>query len=205
MNLIEIKNRFYGRIIFSHEAENNTDATTVMEANLAGADLAGADLAGASLADANLSGANMSGADLACANLSGADLIRANLSDADLIRANLAGANLIRANLAGADLADANLAGANLIRANLAGADLSGANLIRTIGDMSVICSMQIETFTITFTRDILQIGCKRYSHDEWMSIDNDKIDRMDTKALVFWKKYKDFIFLAIKLRFGDG
>ena len=65
MNLIEIKNRFDGRIIFSHETENNTDATTVMEANLAGADLVDANLIRANLADANLSGANLAGAAVA--------------------------------------------------------------------------------------------------------------------------------------------
>jgi uncharacterized protein YjbI with pentapeptide repeats len=147
---IEIKNRFTGEIIFSHEAEENSVSATVkaalevntnlsganlIDANLSGANLSGANLSGANLIDANLidanlSGANLSGANLIDANLSGANLSGANLIDANLSGANLSGANLIDANLSGADLSGANLIDANLSGANLSGANLSGANLI---------------------------------------------------------------------------
>jgi hypothetical protein len=69
---------------------------------------------------------------------------------------------------------------------------------------MDVICSMQIETWPITFTKDFLQIGCKNFSHKEWMCFTDSEIKKFDEKALEFWKKWKDFIFLAIKLKFGD-
>ena len=41
---IEIKNRFSGTVIFSHEAVGNTIAITLIAALAAGADLSGADL-----------------------------------------------------------------------------------------------------------------------------------------------------------------
>ena len=98
---IEIKNRFTGKVIFTHE-----------DANLIGANLIGANLRDANLRDANLEGANLEGANLEGANLRDANLIGANLRDANLEDANLRDANLIGANLIGANLRDANLEGA---------------------------------------------------------------------------------------------
>ena len=137
---IEIKCRFSGSVLFSHEAEDNSMKLTLEAganlaranlagANLDGANLDGANLAGANLAGANLDGANLAGANLAGANLAGAYLARAYLAGAYLARAYLARANLARANLAGANLAGAYLARANLDGANLAGANLAGAKI----------------------------------------------------------------------------
>ena len=67
---------------------------------------------------------------------------------------------------------------------------------------MKEIMSMQIETYRVTFTNKTLQIGCKNYTHEEWLNFDDETIAKMNLKALNFWRKYKDFIFLAIKLRF---
>ena len=129
--MIEIKDRYTGRVIYSSSAANTTK-DALREANLSGADLSranlsGADLSGADLSRANLSGADLYGANLSRANLYGANLSGANLSGADLYGANLSGADLFRANLSGADLFRADLSRANLYGANLSGADLSGA------------------------------------------------------------------------------
>ncbi len=108
----EIKNRWSGKVIFSHECESIKEA--VAAALDADADLRGADLSGANLSDAYLRGADLSGANLRGADLSYADLRGANLSDADLRGADLSYANLHGADLRGANLSDANLSGANL-------------------------------------------------------------------------------------------
>ena len=89
---IEIKNRFNGSVLFSHDAEENTLAITLRMAIKARANLSGANLSCANLYDANLSCANLSGANLSGANLSGADLYGADLSGANLSCANLYGA-----------------------------------------------------------------------------------------------------------------
>ena len=68
--LIEIKNRFNGRIIISGKY---TSIKNALEEN-PGADLSGADLSRADLSGANLYGADLSGADLSRADLYGADL-----------------------------------------------------------------------------------------------------------------------------------
>ena len=76
---IEIKNRFSGDVLFSHEAENNTMSTTVSEAVKQDANLRGADLGSADLRDANLRGADLRNANLWDANIRGADLRGADL------------------------------------------------------------------------------------------------------------------------------
>ena len=184
MSLIQIKNRFSGSVIFEHEQEGNSIKLTVELVVKSGADLRGANLSGANLSYANLSGANLSGANLSGANLSGAYLRGADLRGADLRDANLS---------------DANLSDANLSVANLRGANLSGADL-RCFGDMEIIFTLQLDTWQIGFTKDVLQIGCKRFSHEEWCNFSDDEISNFDSNALKFWRKWKDFIFNAIEL-----
>ena len=125
------------------------------------------------------------------------ETIKETVEDANLIGANLICANLEDANLRGANLRGANLRGANLIGANLIGANLEGAN-----GNLRELKTMQIETYSISFTKDILQIGCKRFSHTEWENFSDDEINKMDKQALSFWYKWKNFIFKAIELSF---
>ena len=86
---IEIKARFTGAVLFSHDAENNTIKLTAEAAVEAGASFAGAYLDGANLAGANLDGANLAGANLAGAYLDGASLAGANLDGAYLAGAYL--------------------------------------------------------------------------------------------------------------------
>src|SRR5580700_10222822 len=127
--LIELKSRWDGKVLFSHEAEENSVKLT---------------LEMAVKAKVNLSGANLSGADLRCAYLRGAYLRGAYLSGADLSGANLIGAylrgaDLSGANLSGANLSGADLSGANLIGAYLRGAILRGANLEATKADFIAV------------------------------------------------------------------
>ena len=114
----------------------------------------------------------------------------------NLYGASLDGANLVRANLYGASLDGANLDGANLYGASLVRANLEGAN-----GINDYIKCIQIETYPITYTSDVLQIGCERHLISEWAEFDSARIVQMDGKpALIFWKKYKDWIFQTIDL-----
>jgi len=127
--MMEIKNRFTGEVIFSHDCDSwkiCVEAAVKSRADLSRANLYGANLSSAYLSGANLSSANLHGADLSGANLSGADLYGANLYGADL-----SGADLSRADLYGANLHGANLSRAILSRADLYGAYLHGANLSR--------------------------------------------------------------------------
>ena len=80
MEVIEIKSRWNGEVLYSGEHENLKEA--VEAAVKPCVSLAGANLRGADLRDANLSGANLRDADLSDADLCGADLCDADLGGA---------------------------------------------------------------------------------------------------------------------------
>ena len=94
-----------------------------------------------------------------------------------------------------ADLSRANLYGADLSKANLYGANLSGAN-----GNMKQIKSIMIDAWPVTYTTQILQIGCQRHPIEDWKTFDDNKISKMHNHALNWWKKYKELIFQEIEL-----
>jgi uncharacterized protein YjbI with pentapeptide repeats len=167
-----------------------------VRANLRSADLRSADLHGADLSSADLYGADLHGADLSSANLRSADLHGADLSGANLNGANLSSANLRSADLHGADLRSADLSGAHLRSADLRGADL------RCTGNMKELRTIQVDRYMIGFTKDILQIGCKTYTIDEWRNFTDKEISKMDEGALDWWNKWKDWIFQAIDLSY---
>ncbi len=200
---IEIKSRFTEKVLFAHDAEENSIKITLQAALSAGADLCDANLYGVDLRDANLYGADLCGANLYDANLYGADLRDANLYGADLCDANLygaglCGANLYGANLLGADLRDANLRGANLFDANLYGADLLGADLrgANLYGDKLTKTPLFLYNlcWDVTVTTTFLRIGCQIHLIEDWKLFDDDKISSMAAGALEFWRKYKTAI-----------
>ena len=123
-------------------------------------------------------------------------------NEKETIKETLRDASLAGVDLEDADLKDADLRGASLIDANLVGADLGDADLVGASGNLKELKTMQIETYLISFTKDILQIGCKSFSHTEWKNFSDDEINKMDSQALSFWNKWKDFIFKAIELSF---
>jgi len=119
------------------------------------------------------------------ANLEGANLARANLVRANLEGANLACANLVRANLVRANLSCANLEGANLARANLEGA----------IGNLSHLKSIFCETYPVTYTAELMQIGCQCHKLEDWWSFDDGRILAMNgEKALNWWRTWKPIL-----------
>ena len=125
------------------------------------------------------------------ADLRGADLFGANLRCAKLFGANLFGANLREANLR-----EANLRGADLREANLFGANLNGV-----CGLNDWIKNIQIEDWPISYTSEIMQIGCQRHPLDAWRNFSDAEIRAMDgRKALAFWAKWKSWIFQTIEM-----
>jgi len=170
-------------------------SANLRSANLWGADLKSADLKSADLWGADLWGADLWGADLRSADLRSADLRSADLWSADLKGADLKGADLRSANLWGADLRSADLRGANLKGANLKGANLKGANLKDCNGNMTHIKSLFCGQYPVTYTVDVMQIGCQRHKIAEWWEFDNKRILEMDGKtALKWWRTWKPIL-----------
>ena len=105
-------------------------------------------------------------------------------------KADLRGANLDGANLRGADLDGANLRGANLRGANLDGANLAGANLDGEKITKSPLSIVGLRYWCI-ISDGFMRLGCKRFSHSEWESFDDEQISEMDIGALEFWNQWK--------------
>jgi len=176
-------------------------------ADLKGVDLSDANLRGAKLRYANLFGANLSGADLRGADLSYANLMCADLRCTDLSYSNLERAKLSKAKLWGADFGHADLRCANLSSTNLrdtdlTGTDLTGVNFRGAIGNKSDVGSIRLEPFTVTFTRNFIQIDCEGHSIEEWKNFSDEEIDNMNSRLLTFWKRWKKTIFSSIDTQF---
>jgi len=176
------------------------DGANLDGANLTRANLDGANLYGATLYGATLDGANLDGANLTRANLDGATLDGANLDGANLTRANLYGATLDGANLDGANLTRANLDGANLDGATLDGANLDGANLTRANGNSREVKSVQTTIWVVTYTSEVMQIGCQRHEIAKWWAFTDEEISRMEQRALGWWKTWKPILQQIIEV-----
>ena len=118
---------------------------------------------------------------------------RIEVVNAYLRGANLRGANLSRANLRDADLRDADLSRANLRGANLRGADLGGA-----IGNMREIKSAQFDQWPVTWSADVLAIGCQQHATEKWRTADSRWIAAMDPSATDWWSRYGALVLQLI-------
>ena len=80
-------------------------------------------------------------------------------------------------------------------RAYLKGADLKGADLKDCNGNMTHIKSVFCGQYPVTYTVDVMQIGCQRHNIAEWWEFDNKRILEMDGKtALKWWRTWKPIL-----------
>jgi hypothetical protein len=107
------------------------------------------------------------------------------LRDGSGKRIEVVNANLRDANLRWANLRDANLRGADLRWANLRDADLRGA-----IGNMREIKSAQFDQWPVTWSADVLAIGCQQHAIEKWHVADPRWIAAMDSQASNWWSRY---------------
>ena len=204
--MIRIKHRFKSVTLCEYDVKTIKEAvekgrSNLRLADLRCADLREADLRGADLRYADLRYADLRGADLRWADLRGADLRYADLRGAKLRGANLRGANLRGANLRGANLEGADLEGADLYCADLHRADLNGEKLTKS---PLVVIGLR---YWCLITDGYMQLGCKRFTHEEWAELSDDEIEKMDSYALEFWKQWKESLLAMCKahaVKFGE-
>ena len=93
------------------------------------------------------------------------------------------------------------MTGADLTLADLRWAYLTGADLRGATGLNHWIKCIQVEDWPITYTSEVIQIGCQRHAIEEWRAFSDLEISEMDkSKALKFWKKWKATIFQIIEM-----
>ena len=94
-----------------------------------------------------------------------------------------------RLDLRNVDLSDANLRYANL----------SGVDLRYCIGNNKEVKSLQLGKYLVSYTKDILNIGCQSHRHSSWKSFNTNDILSMDREtALDWWNLNKHIIFELI-------
>ena len=188
------------QIIEQHDLWLETGGKEGSRANLTRANLYGVNLSRANLSRANLYGANLTCATLTHAKLDYANLDGVNLTHANLTCANMEGANLYGANLNGTNLTHVNLTHGNLTRANLThakldGANLDSANLDGASGNCNNIKSVFCDTYPVTYTAEVMQIGCQCHKLEDWWSFDDARIIEMEGKtALKWWRTWKPIL-----------
>ena len=122
--------------------------------------------------------------------------------DMDGVRANLSGANLRNANLRNANLSDANLRCANLSGAILSNANLSNANLRYTVGDGSIIRTIQTGVYVVVIWGPKVSIGYQSHNWSDWMGFNDISIRNMDGQnAVDFWRIWKPILTAIMEVR----
>ena len=126
---------------------------------------------------------------------------RAILSGVDWSYVDFSNADLSGADLSNANFTNANLTNANFYRTSLTNAILTNVYLRNCVGNSTNIKTLFIfDEYNISYTKDLLQIGCELHKIEEWWCFDNNMILEMDGKeALKFWRKNKETIKEIIK------
>lgn len=88
----------------------------------------------------------------------------------------------------------ADLRYADLRSADLRSADLRGAELNNCVGNNKEIKNIMLGTYIVTYTKDIICIGCKTHTLEEWEAFTDEQINEMDSDALEWWKLNKHIV-----------
>ena len=105
-----------------------------------------------------------------------------------------------RADLRSPNLCYANLRSANLRYANLSYADLSENKLWLTTGYGINVMFLQTDEYDITYTAEVMQIGCEQHDIKDWWKFDDERINSMDRgTSLEWWKVWKPILKKIIK------
>lgn len=136
--------------------------------------------------------------------LTGAIFVNCNLTSANFSYcvakgSDFRGAYLLNAKMMHADFSGAIFSGAYLSVANFYGTDLKSANFDRAelahcSGNDKQIKNINNLHYSITYTIDRLQIGCRNHSFNEWWNFSDEDVDCMGAYALDRWKENKELI-----------
>ena len=103
-----------------------------------------------------------------------------------------------RIEVANASLRYASLIGANLRGADLRSASLRAADLRDAIGNMREIKSAQFDQWAVTWSADVLAIGCQQHAIEKWRNADPRWIAAMDSGASDWWSRYGALVLQLI-------
>jgi len=82
------------------------------------------------------------------------------------------------------------------------GAEFIDTSCWRLDGNKNEIKTLEVDGHKITFTRDVMSIGCLCYLIRDWKYHGANLMMRLGADALVFWLEQKNFIFSEIESSF---
>ena len=144
-------------------------------------------------------------ADFRGSDFRGSNFRYSNFSDSDFSNSDFSDSNFSDSDFSNSDFSDSNFSDSDFSDSEFSDSEFSDSNFRGSkhqykIGNMREWHSMQLDTYMIVFNKHILAIGCKQFKIKEWESFTDEEITDMDSGALEWWKKWKDFIFKAIEL-----
>ena len=164
----------------------------------------------AELYDQDLVNLEVEGKDLRMVNFQRSILLGSKFKGSDLSMASFSGCFMANSDLSQCNLALANLSHANLFQVNLDNTNLTGVRLQGTVGNMKQVKSMHLETYPVTYTKDIISVGCWQMPIYVWSCMNNDKLWEYippDVRAhfvkdfdFDWWDKWKETIFKIIDM-----
>ncbi|EHP1534088.1 pentapeptide repeat-containing protein, partial [Campylobacter coli] len=89
----------------------------------------------------------------------------------------------------------------NFLRTEFENCIFENVDLRDCIGDMKNIFSVVLDTYVMTFTKTMMNLGCDTKTIKEWRNTSVDNIEDEEQKWL--WGYYKDTIFEIIDKRLG--
>ena len=139
------------------------------------------------------------------AKLKSAQFCHADLDFADFNQAILTDTQLIESSLNDAEFDGATLGHTDFFKSDLRNirfgcADIKTAMLWDVLGDNKHIITLQTPKYTVNYTAEHIQIGCKKFTHDEWKNFTDEEIDDMAAGALRWWRKHKEWLFATIEM-----
>ena len=76
--------------------------------------------------------------------------------------------------------------------------EVVGANLRSAIGNMPEIKSAQFDQWAVTWSADVLAIGCQQHAIKKWRNADLRWIAAMDSGASDWWSRYGALVLQLI-------
>ena len=88
--------------------------------------------------------------------------------------------------------------GVDLSCADIRGANIRDANIRGAIGNMREIKSAQFDQWAVTWSADVLAIGCQQHAIQKWLNADPRWIAAMDSGATDWWSRYGALVLQLI-------
>lgn len=132
-------------------------------------------------------------------NLSGLNFNDAFIKDASFKNADLSGISSKNATFIHCDFSGANFNFCNFLNTEFENCILDNISLRDCIGDMKHIFTIAIDTYVMTFTKTMMNLGCNAKSIEEWRKLNFKDLE--DEEQSWLFECYKDIIFQIIDKR----